>query len=163
MKLDIYAKWTICSPMLLFTGKLRKSRGKWKLPGSRRRQRLCSYSQLEENVSFTCWWKSPAILLWQVSWGYTSQALPALPNFDGNVPTDRVIPGVARVIASLVDSEPTLPKNHYIRLKKLCVDFGYFELTGEESRQVSGQRSPLSAFLACLFMGTLERHHYKYN
>ncbi|XP_069971649.1 uncharacterized protein [Penaeus vannamei] len=62
----------------------------------------------------------------------------------------------------MVDEELPLPKDHFISLVKLCVDFGFFEFAGEEYQQISGlaMGSPLSAGLACLFMETLGRDHY---
>ncbi|XP_069986355.1 uncharacterized protein [Penaeus vannamei] len=80
-----------------------------------------------------------------------------------NVPTDRAIQAVERVIGSMVDDGLQLPKHYFIYLVKLCVDFGFFEFAGEEYQQISGlaMESPLSSFLACLSMETLERDHYR--
>jgi hypothetical protein len=80
-----------------------------------------------------------------------------------NVPTDGAIRAVERVTGSMVDDELPLPKHHFISLVKLCVDFGFFEFAGDEYQQISGlaMGSPLSAVLACLFMETLERDHYR--
>ncbi|XP_069989501.1 uncharacterized protein [Penaeus vannamei] len=73
------------------------------------------------------------------------------------------IRAVERITGSIVDDELPLPKHHFISLVKLCVDFGFFEFAGEEYQQISGlaMGSPLSAVLACLFMETLERDHYR--
>ncbi|XP_069992386.1 uncharacterized protein [Penaeus vannamei] len=76
---------------------------------------------------------------------------------------DGAIRAVKRVTGSIADDELPLPKHHFIRLVKLCVDFGFFEFAGEEYQQISGlaMGSPLSPVLACLFMETLERDHYR--
>ncbi|XP_069983582.1 uncharacterized protein [Penaeus vannamei] len=80
-----------------------------------------------------------------------------------NLLTDGAIRAVERVTGSMVDDELPLPKHHFISLVKLCVDFCFFEFAGEEYQQISGldMVSPLSAVLACLFMETLEREHYR--
>ncbi|XP_069988479.1 uncharacterized protein [Penaeus vannamei] len=64
---------------------------------------------------------------------------------------------------SPADGELPLPKHHFISFVKLCVDFGFFEFAGEENQEISGlaMGSPLSAVLACLFVETLERNHFR--
>ncbi|XP_069985541.1 uncharacterized protein [Penaeus vannamei] len=73
------------------------------------------------------------------------------------------IRAVDRFTGSIVDDELPLPKHHFISLVKLCVYFGFFEFAGDEYHQISGlaMGSPLSAVLACLFLETLERGHYR--
>ena len=80
-----------------------------------------------------------------------------------NVSVDGAIAAVKRVISDVNDEHLPVPKDDFILLVQLCVNFNIFSFDDEEYQQVSGlaMGSPLSAVLACLYMEAKEEDHYK--
>ncbi|XP_069980163.1 uncharacterized protein [Penaeus vannamei] len=79
------------------------------------------------------------------------------------VPIDGSIKAAERTLARMDEGELPLQIDDYIRLIRLCAEFGPFEFRGREFEQFQGlaMGSSLSAILAQLFMETLEADHYR--
>lgn len=79
-----------------------------------------------------------------------------------NVSVDGAMQALKEVLDLVEDIELPVPKDDYIKLVELCVNFGNFEFQGDEYVQINGlaMGSPLSAVLANLYMELLEKDHY---
>ena len=79
-----------------------------------------------------------------------------------NVPIQGAIEAIKRALDANPDTQLPVPKQDFIRLVRLCVEFGAFEFEGMEYKPINGlaMGSPLSPVLACLFMEMLEADHF---
>ena len=79
-----------------------------------------------------------------------------------NVPLDGAMEALSQALDISGDLELPVPKEDYIRLVRLCLEFGCLDFEGDEYTQINGlaMGSPLSAVLASLYMETLEKEHY---
>ena len=79
-----------------------------------------------------------------------------------NVPLQDAMEAVRRALDDNQDIALPVPKADFIRLVRLCVEFGALEFEGNEYKQIDGlaMGSPLSPVLACIFMETLETDHF---
>ena len=79
-----------------------------------------------------------------------------------NVPVNDALDAIEKVVKSIADEDLPLPKEDYLKLVELCMNFGCFSFNKEEYVQHSGlaMGSPLSPVAACLFMEILEETHF---
>ena len=79
-----------------------------------------------------------------------------------NVPVEGALSAIENVVDAMDDDDLPLPKADYIKMVKLCMNFGCFSFNGEEYVQKSGlaMGSPLSPVAACLYMETLEESNF---
>ena len=80
-----------------------------------------------------------------------------------NVPVEGALKAIKSVIEKMSADELPLPKEDYVKLITLCMNFGGFTFDSVEYFQHSGlaMGSPLSPVAACLYMEWLEKHHYQ--
>ena len=80
-----------------------------------------------------------------------------------NVPIDEAIQATSRAVGKMNEEQLPLPRDDYVALIRLCVEFGPFEFMGQEYEQIQGlaMGSPLSAVMAQLFMEALEADHLR--
>ena len=80
-----------------------------------------------------------------------------------NVPVDAALEAAEQALQEINQEHLPLPKSDYLKAVRLCVQFGAFKFNEAEFQQHTGlaMGSPLSPVLACLYMETLERSHYK--
>ena len=81
-----------------------------------------------------------------------------------NVPTEEAIGAARRTMEGMEEDQLPLPREDYLALIRLCLEFGPFEFYGQEYEQIQGlaMGSPLSAVLAQLFMETLEADSFRH-
>ena len=84
-------------------------------------------------------------------------------NLFTNVPIDGSMEAVERTVQNIPDNQLPIPRQYYVKLIRLCVEFNSFQFEGTEYEQITGlaMGSPLSPVLAQLFMEVLEHDHYK--
>lgn len=78
------------------------------------------------------------------------------------MPIEEAMQAVSRALDQNSDIVLPVPKEDFIRLIRLCVEFGALDFEGTEFRQIDGlaMGSPLSPVLACLFMEMLESDYF---
>lgn len=79
-----------------------------------------------------------------------------------NVPISGALSAIKKVVDAADDTSLPLPKDQYMKMVKLCMEFGCFCFNGTEYVQHSGlaMGSPLSPIGACLYMEELEQSHF---
>lgn len=79
-----------------------------------------------------------------------------------NVPVKGAMKAIKMAIKDIPDDEFPVPKNHFLKLVELCLDFQVFSYNDDEFAQLDGlaMGSPLSPVAACLYMEMLEREHF---
>ena len=79
-----------------------------------------------------------------------------------NVPVEGALSAIKKVVDGLDDAHLPLPKGQYMKMVKLCMEFGCFKFNATEYVQHSGlaMGSPLSPVGACLYMEELEQSHF---
>ena len=82
--------------------------------------------------------------------------------FTKNVIVSDALDAIEEVVKSIADENLPLPKEDYLKLAELCMNFDCFSFNKEEYFQHSGlaMGSPLRPVAACLFMGILEETHF---
>ena len=90
-----------------------------------------------------------------------------LANFDvkssfTNLPVNDALDVIEEVVKSIAGEDLPLPKEDYLKLVELSMNFDCFSFNKEEYVQHSGlaMGSPLNPVAACLFMEILEETHF---
>lgn len=80
-----------------------------------------------------------------------------------NVPVKGAMQAIEVAIRGIPADQFPVPKQDFMKLVELCLNFQAFSYDGEESAQVNGlaMGSPLSPVAACLYMEMLEKEHFK--
>ena len=80
-----------------------------------------------------------------------------------NVSVDCALEAIKSVVANIDLDLLPLPKDDYLKLIAMCLNFGGFQFDSDEYRQDSGLAMGLSLSLvaACLYMEWLEKHHFQ--
>ena len=79
-----------------------------------------------------------------------------------NVPVKGAMQAIELAVRDIPTEDLPIPKEHFLKLVELCLDFQAFSYGEEEFAQVNGlaMGSPLSPVAACLYMETLEQDHF---
>ena len=82
--------------------------------------------------------------------------------FTKNVIVNDALDAIEEVVKSIADENLPLPKEDYLKLAELCMNFDCFSFIKEEYFQHSGlaMGSPLRPVVACLFIEILEETHF---
>ena len=80
-----------------------------------------------------------------------------------NVPLEGVLRAIELAIKDIPTEEFPVPKPHFIKLVRFCLEFQGFTFNSEEFAQVRGlaMGSPLSPVAACLYMELMEKEHFQ--
>ena len=79
-----------------------------------------------------------------------------------NVPVNGALDAIKKVVDATDDNFLPLPKDQYMRMVTLCMQFGCFKFNGSECVQHNGlaMGSPLSPIGACLYLEDLNGHDF---
>ena len=79
-----------------------------------------------------------------------------------NVPKKEAINSIVETLSKIDNNDLPIPKNDYLKLISLCINFECFVFNENKYKQIFGlpMGSPISPVAACLFMETLERDYF---